>query len=562
MAAFLACFDVESIQRYIFSTARLREIRGASVLLADANSRLPDTLRKNLGSARVCPVVDTAGVAKMIVEAEGLAVRQVEQAAQAAAAQFVTDTVSATVVWHVEPLDEFPDCLKRAEAALRAKKNARGQAPRFASHPLFRLCDVCGQWSATQLLVAPGNAEAFEYLCDACVAKSRFGRRQTADGSALERVEDGVRRGFRDWLCERDERDREVQLPHELGGVAARSLRDPAIGDPRAGSETRFIGVLYADGNRMGKVWQSPHLDQDYYGFLSAGIRRATEQGLVKAVLKVAEATCEEERNRQDPSRPWTVPFVPLMVGGDDVACVTAGTWALDVAAAFHQCFQAELQSDEREALRDLCQVPLPGMSVGVVLVKAHYPIRQALDLAKDLLRNAKRRNRSLPVDAGGTDPGTVDFAVVMDTAVRDIQRTRSDDFRVQTGEIELTERPYLVDNENGCTYLTLPALLEATASLHTPPANAEPVPRSKLKRLVEVLRLPDQVRGDAYAEWLRSLRPEQQSTWAGACRTLGLPEDADGHNRDFCRQVDEAGATKTSGILDVIEVLDILAKG
>ncbi len=81
------------------------------------------------------------------------------------------------------------------------------------------------------------------------------------------------------------------------------------------------------------------------------------------------------------------LPFRPLVFGGDDVTFVCDGRLGLSLAIEYLRRFRKET------ARREKCRGEITA-SVGIAIVKAHYPFARAYDLAEELCQSAKRYRR------------------------------------------------------------------------------------------------------------------------------------------------------------------------
>lgn len=559
MAKHVLIVDVDRLQEYVFATHRLREIRGASALLSQVEERIKEDVEGAVGAvagASVTWLTPSGGTLRA-------AVTGYPQTADLAglASLFLEMTSLSTAAAHVEQVDggeEIGEALNRAEKALRAKKSSEVRAPWFPSHPLFRLCELCGQFPAMTAVPSQEWDAPPRLLCDACLAKfSSFGhmgqhpgsyssgpvavaREACARASAAEGIPSGTT----------------FETPGSFRGLVKRTRGDEdEAGDERdEDAERRYMGVICADANGMGEAWKglccdALLLDADYRD-VSEGIVAATEGGLAEAVSSTLQARWEnDERKRQEhlAANGKLLPFIPLIVGGDDVACVVPGSWALEVAHRFCREFVCRVTRPfaavDHEADR-------PAMSAGVVICKHKFPIQLALDLGKQLLRSAKKRCRELVAD-GHRDPGAIDFAVVSESGASSLESMR---------QAHLTERPYLVSAVGGC--LPLDALTRAAAQLMGAEGDAK-VPRGKWKDLDRLLRIGNPGRrAHEYREWFEGLSKHQKGTWRIACDSLALLDPAGDLEAGTPLHERQAGQGTRTGLVDLIEILDILGKG
>ena len=146
-----------------------------------------------------------------------------------------------------------------------------------------------------------------------------------------------------------------------------------------------YLGLIYADGNSMGKrVMQLDTLQKrkDFAKVVDDAVYEAMAEAIVQHL----------------PIEQGLFPFDILLIGGDDVVVVVPAAKALDVALTLTKEFQ-KLTKQKQEALKskDGAQVgeatPIEGytLSVGVVLAPTKYPFGLLRRLAEDTLKFAKQ---------------------------------------------------------------------------------------------------------------------------------------------------------------------------
>lgn len=540
--------DVDRLQEYVFATAPLREVRGASALLSRVEEEVKQLIEAVAGG-QVQWLTVSGGTLRAVVD---MASADAEQLALDAAAMYLRKTGLATASGASEPFssdDELVGAvLGHAEHKLRTRKNGSPEHPWFPSHPLFCLCDLCGQFPATGSSTYVPDDHARWLLCDACSAKSKAANQLhgqsagpmavAADACTLASAKIGGDLAF--------------ITPDDLGGLVARRKQMADGGRDDDEAERRYIGVIYGDANGMGETWKrlcDDALFAEDFAKVSQGIGEATSEALAQAVAKVAKTNWDaDEQARQPAGNSKVLPFIPLIVGGDDVVCVVPAAWALDVAQELCSGFSKAVEG-AFEGLGD--EHRPPAMAAGVVLCKHKFPIQHAMGLAKQLLRSAKGRCRDV-LAAEGTDPGAIDFAVVSESGSDALGALRQQSYT--RGLAYLTERPYLA-SACGDASLALDGLLEAARRLGSAP---DGVPRSKWKRLDHIVRLRnDTVRKHEYEEWVGGLSRQQHDTWGKVCRSLQLVD-----GQELLEQRTDPGGVIRTGIIDMIEVADILERG
>lgn len=285
----------------------------------------------------------------------------------------------------------------------------------------------------------------------------------------------------------------------------------------QASSPRRYLSVIYADGNNVGRLiatLKTPH----QYAAVSKSLSEVSKAAVFRALADCLEPTqviltAEEKRIRQTNNDTcWVHPFEILTIGGDDLFIIVPGDRALDIAAAIGSYFEREITSRLREipdlplpkqALsvahstqrfdrsltpHDLDYTPLVGLSAGVIVAQENAPIFFLRDLVEELLKSAKKlakwhaSKKAAKPGAEAKVPyygGAVDFMVMKSiTMVTD----KIASFRRQAlgddGEDSarrLTARPY--------TWHELARLLESVREI-----KQARVPRSQLYRLRRAL--------------------------------------------------------------------------
>lgn len=190
--------------------------------------------------------------------------------------------------------------------------------------------------------------------------------------------------------------------------------------------QRRYIAVVHADGNNMGRRFQTLLNQYTSAGAanraclralqeLSAAVAAAGRTALrqtVSTLVEVMEAQDMTARFGQEGSADWRMfiaglpenrsgepilPFRPIVFGGDDVTFVCDGRLGLPLAAVYLAAWE---QAAEK--------LPYGGPAyacAGVAVVKTHYPFVRAYTLAADLCKQAKSTvKKELKDDASALD--------------------------------------------------------------------------------------------------------------------------------------------------------------
>ncbi len=269
----------------------------------------------------------------------------------------------------------------------------------------------------------------------------------------------------------------------------------------------RLIGVLHADGNGIGGVLRvlskatNRASDADYvaiYRMFSDGMSSAT-QAAAHDATEAALAPFAEA---------GVMPARPLVLGGDDVTLLVRA----DLAVPFASRYMAAFEDRTRQVLADLKQrlrsvglddeaTSLPDLltaSAGIAFCKSSFPFLSAYALAEDLTARAKRVARTAAVQ-GSDAPSTVAFQKIEGAVLESADAMHSRFHQVAEAGVSyhLALPAYAVR-----PHATVPALgnLEELARPflgHGKPLNDRP-----LRELATLWHQDPTVARSAYARW------------------------------------------------------------
>jgi CRISPR-associated protein Cmr2 len=175
-------------------------------------------------------------------------------------------------------------------------------------------------------------------------------------------------------------------------GMAA-DLED--IGKDATGKAKGYVAFIYADGNDVGKAVESARSIEDYQEN-----SRALEDTTKAVTYRALRKHLAVEQGKESPGSIRR--FEIITIGGDDLLLIVPADAALAVARDI--CLEFEQHLPEAGFVSSV----KPTMSAGVVIAESHTPIYFLRDLAGDLLKSAKKRARELTLREG-----TVDFLVL-----------------------------------------------------------------------------------------------------------------------------------------------------
>jgi len=281
--------------------------------------------------------------------------------------------------------------------------------------------------------------------------------------------------------------------------------------------EDRYIGLIHADGNRLGeliltlneRIEQQPELYLPVFRGFSGAVSHATEQAAREAVAEVLVPAAAD----------GVLPGRPIVLGGDDLTMIVRG----DLALAFTRCFLERFEQASAEALGGLAQqygisnLPshLTGCA-GVVLLKASQPFAMGYTLAEELTDHAKQGSRAR-ADRDQPVPSSIAFHRVTTALTDDFEAIVERELSVADGEgtrRRLTLQPYGV----GRLDAGLPRLedLQRLGRLLADPVMS----RGPARRLLTTLHLDWHDARKEYARWRQNM-----AKLDGAGKPGGTPE-------------------------------------
>jgi len=387
---YLAIHDVDAIQKYVFATGRLREIRGASALIDRLNREESRNLAKHAGGDLI--YYGGGGIAVDFTD-RGKA----HEFCQSISKLYVDETYSATSTGIVECYDEnkpdrFPMALERAYARLRQEKVSQYRRTQLLTNSLFKSCQSCGIYPASQYI---SREEAF--VCQSCYIKNQ----QSRELEIHKHIWNKAR-----------ENGKQIYFPTQIDH----------IGDPN------YIGIIYADANRMGD--RLPCIrDKQSLGEFSKVIDIAVRNAITEVILKKCNGSLQV--------------MIPLC-GGDDLVAIVPSKYAFELAIDYIEEFQNQVRQNLPDKVANMLNSKEVSACAGVAIAKSHTPLSELFDLSHDLCKSAKQRSYDIFL-RDKTECPCVDFQVVTTPSWGDLDEVRKTEYLLND-KIRLTSRPYTVN--------------------------------------------------------------------------------------------------------------------
>lgn len=540
-------FDTDKIKEYVFASPKLPEIRGGSKLIEDGlNKNAIAGILKNFDLSEDNIVYASGGGGILI-----LPVEKAESVGKTIERHFVKCTLGATVSWDfvkIHPMElvygyrcldmafeetktlitKNPDLQKYfgiendesltptkwqkrkcfgeivtvLAAGLQKRKGERESYPFFETIPYAQRCKSCGMRAMGPIPSRFENWDGEKELCTVCWKKIKEGK---DDKRANWEAED---------------------------------LK--TIGNAGKGRAKGYVGVIYADGNGMGRVLQELKTIHEYHNWSES----------VSQIFKGIGPWMDKKLGIK---QEYKYKYEQLVTGGDDIIIFLPAERTLDIAEKLILKIEKELQAIKAtpEALRRKM-----GLSAGIVIAHHNYPALYLVDYAEQLLENAKKRgkrNLEAPESA-------VDFAILNDSSpiseeisiLRKEMYEREEKQGARTTKLRLTSKPFTLDEfREFLKYAgTLKHVSQSQVYLIRSFVQNHPKAVSEINFLYQVVRSG---KDKSWKKWIKEIKESTGNDWnsQGNLRNLLWREMVDEKDRTFSTQ-----------FLDYTEVYHFLGKG
>jgi len=557
----LLAADTDRTLDYVFESAKLPEIRGASTILDDLNREEAPALIERLDKTADKIYASGGGLLyEVAADKAPLIQRELE-------ALYPKETGVATItcVYRVLPgtADEgIPQAPVDAEALsgfqrqrwehadkdlncfgawvrllghdLRRRKQEKRRVPFVEAMPYAERCRSCRIRPATTTYAHYGELIP---RCAECAQKNEASPRspwRDKFESKLRELHKENQKLIENYFAGAEK----GTVPLDIGVIASAC-------NPRNRNKRDYVAFIYADGDGVGSFVESCRT-RDEYRKISKSLRDATWYAVTFALahnlaIQPLNNPMAPDETKEERRRP-TQPFEIITVGGDDVMLIVPAHVALQVARDLAEKFTEYL---EQQGIRGE-NGPLT-LSAGVVIAPEHVPVRLMRDFARELLKKgAKPRARRAGVAA-------VDFQVFTSTAIygTDIISLREQPpYSVRPLDapkdkpLRLYHRPY--------TLPELKRLLDALEAL-----NGANFPASQLYPLAKALERGRQ-RATLFYLYQRSrLKPKHRKALAQVEAIISAREDRD--PMPWYRATPEANYAFSTTLRDVAELYDFV---
>ena len=512
MSRYIMTVETVKIKDFLFSTNKLRIIRGASYLLDYLNQIVVPEILKNNGVKKEDIIYIGAGNAKFFVDSEDIAKKIANEVKKAYKIKAPNSKIVASFakteykvggdnsknkrkIW--EDIDEL------------AKNTAIEKSKGF---PMMNLdfigvekCELCGRNSAQisvenlerdleniGLNVKDGRVILDNYslkivdLIDQITKLTGISTDKEEKSEEKKQVKKGIicEECLRKLIFSNRVKDTESEKKISFYNNMKEEFNTIELGTEISDYENgkSFIGFMYSDGDGLGdflknvsdkfkKETDNPKVEEDYLGFLnkfSETLDRNTKEALIEAIKEIFAEKKDEKRFGEF-----------LIVGGDDVCAVFNPELVLELSEKFQKIFEEKMKDYIQGTKAKDSSIT---SSSGVIIAKSKTPafqlFEQALKLQK--LAKAKRYEHSAKT-------GFIDFQVIGSEGCVDIdcfRKTINKKDEVKKKDNLVMERPYAIDIEESSKVKNVEELFTTIKEL-----KEIKFPKNKLRYIYELKR-------------------------------------------------------------------------
>ncbi|MHA1756999.1 MAG: Cas10/Cmr2 second palm domain-containing protein [Promethearchaeota archaeon] len=406
--------DTDKIADYVFETSKLPEIRGASNILKNLNENvIKEIFQENL--AEECIIYRGGGSFNAIVP-EKLAseiIRKIEQKYLELTKIVTISCVKSDPIPYFalirgqEPYDQerllelfssinklndenigkwlfishydlnehiilkkkgYGELVNFLSAEIRNLKESKESIPFFEAIPIGYRCTSCGKRVA--ILKQSRNGEN-EFICNVCKIKQDQGKVE----SRLLLLEE-----FISWI----EEEKKLNLK-SLYSKIPDSLDN--LGLKKSGVTHNYIALIHIDGNDFGALFNRIRSISQYRRFAEK-TEKIMKDTLFQSLFDTFNGFSNDIFKM--------LPFEFILRGGDDIIIIISASYAFDFVENFMKIFEQNSQKLQSELELKKEKITI---SIGMLICKNNYPLIFAEKITTSLLKEAKKRHRSLKVN-------------------------------------------------------------------------------------------------------------------------------------------------------------------
>ncbi|MBT9146895.1 MAG: hypothetical protein DDT32_00642 [Syntrophomonadaceae bacterium] len=202
-----------------------------------------------------------------------------------------------------------------------------------------------------------------------------------------------------------------------------------------------YLAVVHIDGNNMAERFQQLQ-KLSALRDLSFSVKEATENAFKNLLRYIIDEQMPHLTSPEslflikDEDGKKNLPIRPIVLGGDDITFVTDGRLGIHFAEKFIEFFEEQKVSDTQ---------PLTACA-GIAIVKTKYPFSRAYEMAEQLCSEAKKTSREKAESLGGKMASWLDCQIFYGGISGTLSKIRKDHYEIEAGKLNFS--PYLLSGD------------------------------------------------------------------------------------------------------------------
>lgn len=356
---------------------------------------------------------------------------------------------------------------------------------------------------------------------DAGTKQKRDFLKKTGDNSLLE---------GKFYLSTGDER--KISWPRQLEKRRGEQVEDrylfPLLG------ESRYVGVIHADGNGFGKMMEQVKAElRALPNAKAAQVYRAVSDSIGEITCRAARKASRDVLTKDITIGDYIVmPARPLILGGEDLSIIVRADLAIPFTQAYLEEFEQAAKVTLSRLKQDYAQLSLPHTltaCAGIAFVKASQPFHQAHNLAESLCGYAKRMSREHH-DKDGNIPASLAFHRITTSMIDNYGDIQKRELRCSESGWYTAMQPYAVGKVGHTGKLPE---LDDLAVLRDHLGN-EAISRGALRELMNLFHLNEFQAKKGFLRWQEIMRKSDHQDLLDKVRDTFLDLVHEPESEDF----------------------------
>ncbi|MBL5982014.1 hypothetical protein NAAC61_08290 [Petrotoga sp. 8T1HF07.NaAc.6.1] len=349
-------YDVDSIKNYIFSSSEFKAIIGASKMVSDYDQKVKEILKKE--NSYLVHAVGGTGLAIILKDDSERIEKELRQIfKKIVPGGFLTiskvDFSPSELIHGLEKVDlntsqlekefnlkfnnlteqtDFYKLFSLLASNMREEKNSKSTEMKRIT-PEFDLCEACNTYPASEIIhrAADPNESNTMKVCEICKKKIDSG----------------------------EEKIKKEKFADSLLDIDTEHVKE---------NQTDWLGVIYIDGNNLGKVYSRIKTDKEYIT-LSENIENASESAVNQVI---------REMNLENK-------YAAPILGGDDIMLFIPAKLAFDIFLRLDEILSEKFGNIDGK-----------GNSISycgsILFCRKSMPLKMIFEASSNLLRQAKSK--------------------------------------------------------------------------------------------------------------------------------------------------------------------------